>query len=55
VAPYDPGKPSEVAVEFATPDGAAKYLHRPGVDVVEPRKIVSRADDWLTAWRQFYF
>ncbi len=52
---YEPGTPSEVKVEFATPDGAAKYRYRPGVEIVEPRTIVSRADDWLTAWRQFYF
>ncbi len=55
VQPYDPGRPAEIAVEFASPDGAAKYVHRPGVEVVEPRKIVSRADDWWTAWRQFFF
>lgn len=55
VQPYDPGRPAEIAVEFASPDGAAKYVHRPGVEVVEPRRIVSRADDWWTAWRQFFF
>ena len=54
VKPYDPGRPCEIAVEFNTPDGAAKYRERRGVEVVEPRKIVSRAGDWLGAWRQFY-
>ncbi len=54
VPPYDPGSPCEIRVEFATPDGAAKFRHRSGIEVVEPRTIVSRADDWLTAWRQFW-
>ena len=27
----------------------------PCVEIVDPRTIVSRADDWWTAWRQFYF
>jgi hypothetical protein len=32
-----------------------RYRYRPGVEIVESRTIVSRADDWLTAWKQFYF
>lgn len=55
VKPYEPGKPSEIMVEFATPDGAAKYRYRPNIEVVSPLKIVSTGPDWLTAWRQFYF
>ena len=27
----------------------------PGVEITEPRQIVSRADDWWTAWKQFFF
>jgi D-amino peptidase len=55
VAPYDPGHPCEIKVEYATPDLVAPFRYRAGVEIVEPRTIVSRADDWLTAWRQFYF
>jgi len=55
VKPYDPGKPSEITVEFATTENAAAYRYRPGIEVIEPRKIVSTGPDWLTAWRQFYF
>ena len=32
-----------------------KSRYRSGVEIVDPRTIVSRADDWWTAWRQFYF
>jgi D-amino peptidase len=55
VPPYDPGKPCEIKVEYKWTDPVAKLRHRHGVEIVEPRTIVSRADDWWTAWRQFYF
>jgi D-amino peptidase len=55
VEPYDPGKPCEIEVDLTTTDAAEEYRRKPGVEVVEPRKIVSRADDWWTAWQQFFF
>jgi D-amino peptidase len=55
VPPYHPGSPCEIRVDYNTTDHVEKYRHRPGVEISEPRQIVSRADDWWTAWRQFYF
>jgi D-amino peptidase len=55
VRPYSPGSPCEVRVDFNTSDHVEKYRHRAGVEITESRQIVSRADDWWTAWRQFYF
>jgi D-amino peptidase len=55
VTPYDPGKPCAIEVEFSTPELVDRYRHRPSVEVVSPLRIVSRADDWWSAWRQFYF
>jgi D-amino peptidase len=55
VPPYDPGKPCEIKVEYKWTGPAAKLRYRPGVEIVDPRTIVSRADDWWTAWRQFFF
>jgi D-amino peptidase len=55
VAPYDPGRPCEITVEFKNTTEPARLRSRPGVEVVGPRTIVSRADDWWTAWRQFFF
>jgi len=55
VAPYDPGKPCEIKVEYKWTEPAAKVRHRSGVELLDPRTIVSRADDWWTAWRQFFF
>src|ERR671931_914998 len=55
VAPYDPGSPCEVTVDFNTSDHVEKYRYRSGVEITETRQIVSRADDWWTAWKQFFF
>jgi D-amino peptidase len=54
VAPYDPGKPCEITIEVVSPDRAEPYRNKRGVEIVEPRRIVSRAGDWWTAWKQFY-
>jgi D-amino peptidase len=55
VAPYDPGRPCEITVEFKDTHSVEEYRRRPGVEVTEPRTIVSRADDWWSAWSQFFF
>jgi D-amino peptidase len=55
VAPYDPGRPCEITVEFSHADGTEKYAYRHGVEVLDGRRIKSTASDWWTAWRQFYF
>ena len=55
VAPYDPGHPCEIEVEVASPDHTEQYRHRPEVEIRDPRTIVSRGDDWWTAWRAFFF
>jgi D-amino peptidase len=55
VEPYDPGRPCEIEVELTTTDAADKYRHKHGVELVDPRKVVCRADDWWTAWQRFFF
>ena len=55
VEPYDPGKPCEIKVEFKGTTSPAKLRYRAGVELLDARTIVSRADDWWTAWRQFFF
>jgi D-amino peptidase len=54
VQPYDPGRPAEISVEFMTPDRVVEYHNRRGVEQVDELTLVSRADDWWTAWSQFY-
>jgi D-amino peptidase len=55
VHPYDPGKPCEIRVEYKWTGPVAKLRHRQGVEQLDDRSIVSRGDDWWTAWRQFFF
>ena len=55
VAPFDPGRPSEIRVEFKRTDLPDRLRYRPGVERLDGRTIVSRADTWWDAWRQFYF
>ena len=55
VQPYDPGRPCAIEIEFTTPDRLEEYRNRRGVEVTSPSTIVSSADDWWTAWSQFYF
>ncbi len=55
VAPYDPGTPCEITVDYNTSEHVERFRFRPGVEITGSRQIVSRADDWWTAWRQFFF
>ncbi len=55
VQPYDPGKPCEIKVEYKWTGPVAKLRHRHGVEQLGDRTIVSRADDWWAAWKQFFF
>jgi D-amino peptidase len=53
--PFDPGKPCEIEILFSGPELLEPYRHRLGVEVTGPLTMVSRADDWWSAWRQFFF
>ena len=55
VQPYDPGRPCEIEIEFHTPARLVEYRNRKGVTQIDEHTLVSRADDWWTAWSQFYF
>jgi len=55
VAPYDPGRPCEIKVEFKGTDPADRLRFRPGVERIDDRTVVSRADTWWDAWRQYFF
>jgi D-amino peptidase len=55
VAPYDPGRPCEIAIDFTSPDRLREYANRKGVEVTGPRSLVVRGDDWWSAWSGFFF
>jgi D-amino peptidase len=55
VAPYDPGRPCEIRVEYKHTMAVDRLRRVPAVEVVGPREIVVRGDDWWTAWQSFFF
>src|SRR5437764_1020932 len=55
VAPYDPGKPCEVKVEYKGTTPPQRLRFQSGVEFLDDRTIVSRGDDWWMAWKQFFF
>ena len=55
VAPYDPGKPCEIEIAFTSPDRLVEYKNRKGVEQKDALTLISTADDWWSAWSQFYF
>src|SRR5687767_10852386 len=55
VAPYDPGRPCEIKAEFKSTSEPDRLRFRQGVERIDERTIVSRADTWWEAWKQFYF
>jgi D-amino peptidase len=54
VPPYDPGSPCEIRVEFTRTEACDEYARKPGVERLDGRLLTSTADDWWTAWRQFF-
>ena len=50
-----PGSPCEIQVEYKNTRAPDALRHRQGVERVSDRMIVSRADTWWDAWRQFFF
>ena len=55
VAPYDPGRPCEIEIEFTTPDRLQEYVNRKGVEATGASSLVVRGDDWWSAWSGFFF
>jgi D-amino peptidase len=55
VAPYDPGRPCEIAIEFTTTDRLQEYANRKSVEVTGTSSLLVRGDDWWTAWSSFFF
>ena len=55
VAPYEPGRPCEIAIEFTTPDRLQEFANRKAVEVTGPSSLVVRGDDWWSAWSAFFF
>ncbi|HEV7808306.1 MAG TPA: M55 family metallopeptidase [Solirubrobacteraceae bacterium] len=55
VAPYDPGSPCEIKVEFKRTAAADRLRFHPGVERLDGRTIRVQADRWWDAWKLFFF
>jgi D-amino peptidase len=55
VAPYEPGRPCEIEIDFTSADRLQEYANRRGVEVTGSRTLVARGDDWWEAWKGFFF
>ena len=54
-APYKPAAPVTFTVELAAPDHAAAFRGRPGVEIVEPRKVVATGANFWELWDRFWY
>jgi D-amino peptidase len=54
VAPYEPGRPCEIRVQFTHTAAFDDFGKKAGLEAVGDRLLVSRADEWWTAWRQLF-
>lgn len=54
VPPYEAGRPAEIRVEFMHTTAFDEFRRKHGVEADGDRMVVSRADDWWTAWRQLF-
>jgi D-amino peptidase len=52
--PWITATPTEFKVELATPDQSLQYVGKVGVEVVNPRLVVSRGATPWDAWNQFW-
>ena len=55
VAPYDPGQPCEIKVEFKNTVAPDKLRFRAGVERVDDRIVRATADTWWEAWCRYFF
>ncbi len=54
VRPYVPAQPTTLTIELESVEKAAQFQGRAGVELVEPLKVISRADTWMEAWDQVW-
>ena len=52
--PYIPAAPSVITIEVGTVDKVTDFRGRAGVEVTGDLTVESRAENWMTAWDQFW-
>jgi D-amino peptidase len=53
--PWKPSSPVTFTVELAAPDHTKDFMGRPGVEVVAPRKVVARGENFWELWDNFWY
>jgi D-amino peptidase len=53
VTPYAP-RPAEIEVRLHTTAAAEPYRNRDDIEFKDGRTVVSKADEWWTAWKRLY-
>lgn len=54
VRPYVPQAPTTITIELDTVDKADVFRGRRGVEIVDPLKVISRGENWKSAWDQIW-
>lgn len=52
IAPYIPPRPTTIRMEIVTADNMDKYRRIEGIKIIEPRTVISKGKDFLTAWKK---
>lgn len=53
--PYRPTSPVTFTVELSSPEHSASFAGRPGVEIVDPRKVVATGDNFWDLWDRFWY
>ena len=54
VQPYIPKQPTTIKIEVSSVDNLADFKGRYGIEITSSVTAESRAEDWMTAWDQFW-
>jgi D-amino peptidase len=52
--PYQPSRPTTISIDLATPDRTNAFRNRPGVEIVESRRVVAKGDDFWQTWQRLW-
>lgn len=54
VAPYVPTQPTSITIHLNQAKDSLAYIKRQGVEILDPRKVISRGENWQEAWDQIW-
>lgn len=54
VKPYKPKSPTAITIDLGYVDRGNQFKGRPGVEFIDPLKVVSKGKNWMQAWNQIW-